>query len=219
MNLLRVVESCGSGRSCPQACSRFREPNGRRFCREELARAIAPAKIEATLDELERLGLIDGWDVAGGVVHVESDRVTCELAVASLDVVEPDPRPQTRPTDVAHRKAFGQPASPPTDHHRVAVAFGRADYFRRCEHLQHTPAYRHLTKVQRAIWRLHAAGGYNSEVAKETGATLKKVRVTITTCRKLCGLPETTSTIGHGVSTRAPKPQPHWDAGRRAARG
>lgn len=80
------------------------------------------------------------------------------------------------------------------DVERAAVA----EYFRRAEHFTTSHRFRGLNAKQRAAWRLHAKGLSNAEVASRLNVTVKKVRSAIRSARLLAGLPEVTSSIGHG---------------------
>jgi hypothetical protein len=73
-----------------------------------------------------------------------------------------------------------------------------AEYFRRATTFCSTSRYWRLAKRTRKVWRLHAKGQSNSEVARALGLTLKDVRTALRFARVAAGLPEVTSSIGHG---------------------
>jgi DNA-directed RNA polymerase specialized sigma24 family protein len=73
-----------------------------------------------------------------------------------------------------------------------------SDYFVRATTFCATYAFGRLPPKVRSVWRLHAKGQSNSEVAKTLGFSLKTVRNSLRTARVCAGLPEVTSSIGHG---------------------
>ena len=73
-----------------------------------------------------------------------------------------------------------------------------AEYFHRAETFTASSAFARLPTKTRAVWRLHAKGLSNSEVAESLRVTLKVVRSALGAARVAAGLPEVTSTIGHG---------------------
>lgn len=83
-------------------------------------------------------------------------------------------------------------AASPVEREATAAYFHRATTF--CE----SSAFKRCSKLHRRAWRLHAQGLSNSEVAEALHVSLKKVRTAILTVRARSGLPEVTSTIGHG---------------------
>jgi DNA-directed RNA polymerase specialized sigma24 family protein len=62
----------------------------------------------------------------------------------------------------------------------------------------HTRRFSTLPRVRRRIWALHASGRSNMEIARELDVTVKTVRVAVTTCRRMAGLPPVASHLGHG---------------------
>jgi len=80
----------------------------------------------------------------------------------------------------------------PVERHAVET------YFSRALHFTTSHAFKKLSKRSRAIWRLHAQGQSNTEVASRLNLSVKIVRVAITRARVGACLPETTSTLGHG---------------------
>lgn len=73
-----------------------------------------------------------------------------------------------------------------------------AEYFRRAETFCASSRFARLPKKVRAVWRLHARGLSNTEVEKQTGYSIKTVRNALRAARLAAGLPESTSSIGHG---------------------
>jgi DNA-directed RNA polymerase specialized sigma24 family protein len=72
------------------------------------------------------------------------------------------------------------------------------EYFTRATTFCASYAFSRLSPKVRAVWRLHARGHSNSEVAKTLGYSLKTVRNSLRSARSRAGLPEVTSSIGHG---------------------
>jgi hypothetical protein len=75
---------------------------------------------------------------------------------------------------------------------------GIAGYYHRAETFTATHRFGKFSKQTKAVWRLHAQGLSNQEVSKRLGVTLIVVRSAIRRVRLAAGLPEVTSTIGHG---------------------
>lgn len=73
-----------------------------------------------------------------------------------------------------------------------------ASYFRQATTFCESSRFKRLALVEKKVWRLHAQGLSNSEVASRLNVSLKKVRNAIRSARLLAGLPEVTSSIGHG---------------------
>jgi DNA-directed RNA polymerase specialized sigma24 family protein len=80
----------------------------------------------------------------------------------------------------------------PVERHAVEA------YFSRALHFTASHAFRKLSKRSRAIWRLHAQGQSNMEIASALNLSVKIVRVAITRARLAAKLPEVTSSLGHG---------------------
>lgn len=73
-----------------------------------------------------------------------------------------------------------------------------AEYFRRAEAFCGSSRFARLTPKVKVVWRLHAKGLSNTEVEKQTGYSIKVVRNALRAARVAAGLPESTSSIGHG---------------------
>jgi DNA-directed RNA polymerase specialized sigma24 family protein len=73
-----------------------------------------------------------------------------------------------------------------------------SEYFIRATTFCATYVFSRLPPKVRSVWRLHAKGQSNSEVAKTLGFSLKTVRNSLRSARARAGLPEVTSSIGHG---------------------
>ena len=71
-------------------------------------------------------------------------------------------------------------------------------YFSRALHFTASHRFRKLSKRSRAVWRLHAQGRSNMEIASALNLTVKIVRVAISRARVSAKLPEVTSSLGHG---------------------
>jgi hypothetical protein len=77
---------------------------------------------------------------------------------------------------------------------RAAVA----EYFHRAQHFTASHTFRGLPLVARKVWRLHAQGQSNMEIASALNLTVKVVRGALTRARLAAKLPEVTSSLGHG---------------------
>lgn len=73
-----------------------------------------------------------------------------------------------------------------------------SEYFTRATHFTASHRFRRLPLYVRGVWRLHAEGASNTEVASRLNLSVKKVRNAIGRARVLAGLPEVTSSLGHG---------------------
>lgn len=73
-----------------------------------------------------------------------------------------------------------------------------AEYFRRAEAFCGSSRFSRLTGRVKAVWRLHARGQSNTEIEKTLGYSIKVVRNSLRLARLAAGLPESTSSIGHG---------------------
>jgi DNA-binding NarL/FixJ family response regulator len=72
------------------------------------------------------------------------------------------------------------------------------EYFRRAEAFCGSSRFARLAPKVKAVWRLHARGQSNTEVEKALGYSIKTVRNALRAARLAAGLPESTSSIGHG---------------------
>ena len=79
-----------------------------------------------------------------------------------------------------------------------------AAYYRKAEHFTHRSRFYDLPPVTRQVWRLHARGQSNREIALELGVTVKRVRVAIWAGRMACGLPGVTRCQHGRFAKRAP---------------
>ena len=73
-----------------------------------------------------------------------------------------------------------------------------SEYFRRAEAFCGSSRFARLPGRVRGVWREHSKGLSNVEVSKRLGVSVKTVRNALRSARLAAGLPETTSTIGHG---------------------
>lgn len=64
-----------------------------------------------------------------------------------------------------------------------------AAYFTRATQVMALRGFWRLRPDTRAVWRLHAQGQSNREIASKLGLTLKKVRIAVSGVRKMAKLP------------------------------
>jgi hypothetical protein len=106
-----------------------------------------------------------------------------------VDAERPDGQLQGPPLTRGDRRRSWSLASPVE---RAAIR----GYFEAAEKFKSRKAYYLMEPRDRLVWRLHAGGMSNVEVARCAEVTIRRVKTVIGNCRKAAGLPESTMTIG-----------------------
>ncbi len=169
----------------------------------EVARAaVRPADLRDTLESLRASGAIRSFAIEGDVLRVDADQFVefwlgeedaneraaldpsarIPEARSIRDVLwEPEPAPQ--PIGAARRR--GRAAA------RLR-AEARSAYYEQALAFVGTSAYRRLSAARRAIWRLHAQGLSEREVAEQLQCSSGAVARALAAMRPLAGLPRVT---------------------------
>ncbi|HEX9052332.1 MAG TPA: hypothetical protein VF841_17525 [Anaeromyxobacter sp.] len=151
--------------------------------------AVRPADLRETLESLRVNGAIRAFTIEDDVVSVEADQFV-EFWIAEGDANERitgDGAPDA-PTPPAGSLGARQRRGAAT---RVR-AEARSAYYEQALAFIGTGPYRRLTPERRAIWRLHARGFSEREVAERLSCSTGAVARALAAIRPLAGLPRVT---------------------------
>lgn len=164
------------------ACELRKPVDGPEVCAKYLARAVAPASLEATLRSLKAAGAIRDFVLEAGVVRLDADLTALELATfpeaAKPQLGDDVERGFTVSSDVGGRRGSGTARA--ADFEATRSYYAAASSF-----LMRSKS---LKGKARRMWALHVAGLSEREIAGRMGTNRRRVQRQLDAIRLMAGI-------------------------------